>query len=235
MNFQKDIPRLSAPSPLWLAQFKVLMKDSWLKEKVNRTRRLEEQWIYLRDLDPTLADRPRGLVVDLGCGPGELLEIARYFKHDILGVDAVDGQGGMGDQYLRASRLLRERQQIPCYASDFWGWVRDVENFTGTATLINSRGSWEQMFSAYMVGEPHHVHHDANRLTWDYSPKLQEATVKAIKAIHQALRKDGLFIVHFNGAKNHLQYRRFFNTVAESTGLKSLPSSSEYISRWAAR
>ena len=221
-----DLPLFPVPAE-WDRDFETLVSDPWLREKLNRQRRIAQQLAYLTahaTPEFRIADsRPKGqVVIDLGCGPGELLEIARYYGYEIYGVDAAAGNGGMGDAYLQAASLLCSRQDIPTYRWGFAPWVRSSFPglYKGHAALINARGSWEQMHADWMYGEPHHVHHRADLMRWKIDGTLASAMMQEFRVLHNCLHPDGCLLIHCNRAANHDEFEPLMLEAAEVVGLK---------------
>lgn len=212
-----------------------LMADPWLREKLRRDRRLREHGDYLERLAPWIADVEPGLVIDIGPGGGELMEICRELGHDILGIDAATGHGGMGRKYLEASRLLTASRNLPvAYVGLFLAirtgldpWRHDESSCHadwiesgGQAALINSRGSLEQVFAQYMEGPPHDEHHTASQMTWRLRDKM---TMKAMRGLMDwaafQLRPGGVFLCHLNGSINTEQAEQELDRRAITAGL----------------
>src|SRR5690606_26418783 len=71
------------PSAEWQYAAATLLDDPWLARKVDRERRLKEHRAYMERYCAELDGK--GLVIDIGPGPGEFLELCRAKGHDILG------------------------------------------------------------------------------------------------------------------------------------------------------
>lgn len=214
------VPPKAIPNPEWAREFRLLiLSRPWLKEKLDRTRRLQEQWAYLRELVPELWDgESKGLIIDLGCGPGELLELTRQYGFDVLGVDASAGDGGMGDAWLKAARMLSERNRVPVEVKPFSTWLYSTK-LENAARLINSRGSWEQMFSEYMDGPPHHEHHNATKLSWRIDDNLMNCLVGVMIRLTRILQSNGILLIHCNGSSNHQEFEPLLLKAADIAGL----------------
>jgi hypothetical protein len=225
MPLLHDLPETE--SDAWLSQYSVLMQDAWLRKKLSRTRRLGEHLNYLFEYAPEVfVTNPPGLVIDFGPGAGELLEIGRMLGFRILGVDAKTGAGGMGDNYLDACRLIVQRQNLPvryCGAEHFMSNEALSPDLHGSAVLINSRGSIEQMFSRLMDGPRHHLHQDCRKLRWQENPRTQEALEAFLWRCKQLLTFGGVLLVAANGSANLDWYDGMIcRAAAEVGGLRLL-------------
>jgi hypothetical protein len=224
----------------WQCEWDSLMRDPWLRRKIDRRRRLREHLDFLRTYAPHLWDCEPGLVIDLGPGPGETLEIARALGHFEVGIDAARGFGGMGDEYLRASMIRVQQQGLAVgyvdalsASEDVMRGVSIVNDSTrnamlldgGHAVLVNSRGSIEQVFSEFMEGRPHHVHHNAEDMAWRLSDSLTEQAMRDLMrfACHE-LRPDGLFVCRLNGSSNTAQAEVLLDVHAVRAGLHCVKS-----------
>lgn len=212
-----------APNVEWQRSYdRLLIDDTWLKHKTGRKRRIAEQFSYLTANAPHVFETEPGLVIDLGCGPGELLEICRAAGHEILGVDADDsGKGGMGWKYVQLSRLVCEKQNIPTMRLGLFGWLNDysIERMAGRAVLVNARGSWEQMFAEFQDGPPHDEHHDSKKLRWRLDDALADRINLALTSLKRLLREDGLLLIACNGASNHKAFEELLANRAHAAGL----------------
>lgn len=223
---------LKPADDIWHVQWDMLMSDPWLKKKLDRNMRVNEHLKYLYDYVPEFFDEtlPAGAVCDVGCGCGELLEIARFYGRDAFGVDADSGEGGMGEEYLYASQLMVQRQDLEviyCGGQTFFAKVNcgDYGYRDGTVALINSRGSLEQIFSDCMEGEPHHKHHLAKTMHWRLNDKIVERQLERMfTAIHRLLVAGGRFMLHCNGARNGEQVDILLDQLATKFGFKTLMS-----------
>jgi hypothetical protein len=223
------------PNPQWQAQYDALTADNqWLAGKVDRKRRLREHAEYLTNFVPELFSiRRGGLVIDLGPGPGELLELTREMGFDVLGIDAKNGTDGMGDEYLTISKLMAERQELPieyCGLKKFT--MQDDPALAQAAVLINSRGSIEQMFSAQMEGAPHHLHHDSNQLSWLENGSTIDQFVHFFRICTRLLNVGGFMLIHANGAQNSGWYCKAIVKAAEECGGLRLLMREGLVHKW---
>jgi SAM-dependent methyltransferase len=216
-----DIP-LNAVDPVAKLRLEKLLRDPWLCRKTDRVRRLSEHhahlYKYLRELCDSRSVGT-GTVVDIGPGPGEFLELCRYYGHKVLGIDAPNGRGGMGDEYLEYSRLMTARQDIPVDCQGFVKWIcQPHEGERETILSVNSRGSIEQALSKHMIGEPHDLHHDCRKMAWSMSAAMNETFEVMFDGLSRLLVPGGLFLVVANGALNATDYDSAIVQHAEKNG-----------------
>jgi SAM-dependent methyltransferase len=219
-----------------------LLTSDWLRKKTDRPRRLKEHRDYLKEYAPELATMRHGLVIDLGPGPGELLEFARELEHEVLGIDAATGRGGMGRAYLLASRIITDAKHLQVEYAGVLGVVRrwrvgepqvrpdeaepkmnEILTRGGTTALVNSRGSIEQIFSDYMEGRPHDEHHMASDMFWRISDKLTRNAMRDLFSwINHQLRPGGVFLCHLNGSTNTAEAETWLDRIAGNAGLMAV-------------
>lgn len=200
---QSDLMLRDVPNDAWQNEWDGLMADPWLSRKLDRDRRLREHIAYLEEHVPDVLDQESepGLVVDIGPGAGETLDICRVLGHDILGIDAENGRGGMGDKYLRASQLMCQRQGIPVRYCGLMALAEDFdESLRGQCVLVNSRGSIEQALSDFMDGPPHDEHHDRSQLRWRNDERTYYAFHRVFSAFYRLLHPGGILLIHANGS-----------------------------------
>ncbi len=175
-----EMPLLPIPSPEWEEEYEGLLSSEhpmaiangymylgrWLKQKTDREDRLKDFSQYISDHAAEILNPLNGLVIDVGPGPGEFLEFARLNGNDVLGIDSPLGKDGMGLGYLRVSCLMTQRQQIPVRYVGFRHWLLNSEvDMTASASFVNFRGSFEQVFSHRMHGN-HWINKDCRMCRW---------------------------------------------------------------------
>ncbi len=209
------------PSAEWTACHDKLQQDPYVRKKCDRAQRLPEKRAYIDTYCPEIIDAEPGLVIDIGPGPGEFLELCSGYGHDVLGVDAVTGAGGMGDKYLEFSELMCDwlginvrRIGLPAFI------VEDASNWADMAVLINSHGSIEQCFADHMTGPPLEVHHDCRLLTWTITPELEEEFQRMFDVFRRLLRSGGHVLIYANGAANTGDYVALAESSAALAGLQ---------------
>jgi len=204
-----NLSLLSVESADWDPKFKNLMKDEYLARKYDRDKRLKEHIEYLTKLCPEMFQEGphRGLnVIDIGPGPGELLEIARCLGYNSIGFDAKMDDCEMGSPYIELSKLLVERQKLDVRYCGFENILTDLPVEKNSTFLINSRGSIEQVFKDHLIGIPHRHHHDAKRLSWSMSEDMVGDFTRLFTEASKILIPGGFFIIHGNGTTNTREY-----------------------------
>lgn len=236
-----DIPLRKACSQ-WEARRDLLVRgDDWLQRKTDRLRRLGEISEYVKTNCPEIMKTPKGLVVDIGPGPGEFLEIARHYGHEVFGVDAETGTGGMGNKYLDLSRLMTERQRVNVEYCGFEFWLTNIfthgtyewRELASSCVLINSRGSIEQSMSAHMEGIPHHVHHDCKQLAWKDSGETRDAFGGMFAKFKRLVKPGGHVLIHANGSANDKFYDEVVCESAERNAFKLVGGAGLTLHKWA--
>jgi hypothetical protein len=246
------IDLLPIERPGWEADYNRLMMIPYVKSKCDRKRRLREKRIHIADLCHHLQSQEPGLVIDIGPGPGEFLEVCRSMGHKVIAVDAPTGEGGMGDDYVELSALMLERQQIQTWRTGLMGFCRTYwgeddailktpggvvsmpnvrDQLQGSAVHINLQGSVEQCFAKFMAGPPHHIHKDCKQLFWDISVALIAEWRHMFYTFSDLLRPDGHILIYANGAKNTGEYETSIAEVAGTCGLE-LVLHSPRIHKW---
>lgn len=175
---------------------------SWAKRKLEMPRRRRELTLYIDRWLPELRTMVPGLVIDVGCGPGDFLALCRKMGHDVLGIDAPNGAGGMGDPYLEECRSWQREFNVPVNATGLkFAFPRLLSEFRGTVACINARGSIEQAAAECMIGLPHHFHHNCRELEWDR--QAGENFLRTFLSLsNDLLRPGGILLVAANGSRS---------------------------------
>jgi len=193
------------PREGWRKDFDGLMKDPYLSKKYNRERRIKDHRKYMGAFTPELKHVKGKKILDIGCAMGEYLEICREFGHEIQGVDAPLEDCEMGNEYIRLSKLMTERQHIPVDYCGLQAWLNKA-HAAGEYFYINMRGCIEQCFYEHQSGTPHRVTHNAGGLKWIITKELQDKFELMFKMFSHILEDGGRIAIWANGSKNNPEY-----------------------------
>lgn len=227
-----------SPGPEWEAEFKEVMKDSFLKKKYNREQRIAAKKKYIDENCAEIKAVKGKTVLDIGPGPGEFLEWCRHYGHKVMGIDGKETGSEMGDHYLKLSILMTKRQKInvaycgfeeylkekecgiPCVTVESKGYAEFVNIPSESAFWINLQGSLEQCLRDYLDGSPHRQHHTASRLLWKVDdPATWDVFYKMFTEFARILEPGGYVLIWGNGSANNPIYD---NYVLET--LKKIPA-----------
>lgn len=219
-NIDRICPLYPEPSSCWLAEMAELKKDGFIAKKYERRRRLVDKLQYIKAFCMHLLAPGPGLVIDVGPGPGEFLEIVRSAGRDVLGIDAPSGSGGMGDKYVRLSQLMHLRQNLRVNYAGLLEFIptKLSQELAGTAVLVNLQGSIEQCFAQYMEGEPHDQHHDCKQLSWRIDNALRAKLCEMFATFASWLIPDGHVLIYCNGAANFQAFAAELHAAAKVGG-----------------
>lgn len=206
-----DIPRND-----WKDEYEDVLSDDYVSKKYNREKRLTKKLAYIKNYLPEFYnDIQNGIIVDLGPGPGEFLELFREKGYSAIGFDTKIGDSYMGDEYLKISRLMVERQRLDVR----YVGVETLLNFPfedGEVLLVNSQGSIEQIFKEFLIVKPCKIHKDYRRISWDMSDKMIERITNFFKEIYRILKKDGVCLIYGNRTKNNKPYANLIRNIIGS-------------------
>ena len=207
----------------WESEYNRLIESprgKWLKKKTDRRRRLREISTFIDKYCPEIRTG-FGSLIDVGCGPGELMEIARYHGHDTWGIDAISGNGGMGDEYLSMCKLLTKRQGLRVDYIGCRGWNINWESRNNPAAhLIVCRGAIEQIMHESMDGVPHDIHHNCMAMSWQETNETVDRLVDFCSKARICGRPNGHLLIHANGARNTGWYDEAIVRAARESGFQ---------------
>ncbi len=205
------------PNKEWQQKYNKLMKDEYLSKKYNRDKRIKAKRKYITEHCPEIKHCKDKLILDIGPGPGEFLEVCREFGHRVMGIDAPINDCEMGNEYIQLSRLMTKRQKLGVIYCGFEEWLKEPldDEFKNTAFLINLQGSLEQCFKDYMTGPPHRETKNAGLLSWVIDDKLKVLFYKMFAEFDRILEDGGYVLIYGNGAKNAPQYDNLILRTAE--------------------
>jgi hypothetical protein len=214
------------PYPSWQVKFDSLMRDPYLAKKYNRIKRIKDKRKYMTAMTPEIkvAKGHGKLILDIGPGPGEWLEICREFGHRVIGIDAQINDCEMGNEYIQLSQLMTHRQNLNVFYIGFERFLLGVidENrpspFVGIPAIypesvfyINSQGSIEQCFKDYMSGTPHRITKNAAGLSWVVDKKLKDMFYKMFAEFERILEDGGYIFIWANGSTNNAAYNKLIH------------------------
>jgi len=180
-----------------------------LSEKLDFTRRYKELNSYIDKylFEAKQSNDKNNYIIDLGPGPGDFLKIFRDELNypNIKGYDArLDSIEGMGKNYVNLCYHYTMENNIPIEYCDFHetGFLGIKDN---SVFIINSRGSFEQIFRKYLLGKPHYIDHKSDQ-TWSHSIEMHNKLKNFFIDCSNILVKNGILLISFNGSKcNSLQ------------------------------
>jgi len=212
-----DLPLLEIPNKTWESKYKNLLKDDFLKNKYNRDKRIKDKISYINNYAPELK-KSNGLIIDLGPGPGEFLEICKFYGNDVLGIDSKPGTCGMGEKYLSLSKLLTQRQKIKVLYEGVNNLLNNKLPLEDNSVFfVNSQGSIEQIFQDFFIKESVDFHSGYRYLEWDFNnPNLIPTFTKFISEIKRILVPSGRLLIYGNGTASNEGTRKYRNMLVET-------------------
>lgn len=174
----------------------MLRRNHWLHNKIDVARRRMEHEAYFGRYLPEANDRPGELFVDIGPGLGESLQIAQSHGMDAVGIDSPpDSAGGMGNDYVGYCALCHVLHGLNVVYNGFDHMSAVLSK--RQASIINSRGSIEQVLAPHLEGEPHSVHHDCRRLRWN--PIFRDGIRYFLTECRSVMADNGILMIAANG------------------------------------
>ena len=205
-----------SPGEWWDKEYAEVMKDSFLKKKYNRERRIADKKKYIDENCAEIKAVKGKVVLDIGPGPGEFLEWCRYYGHRVIGIDSKLDGGEMGDHYVRLSKLMCDRQKLGVVYCGFEDYLNGqtttpaqiIQN--GSVFWINLQGSLEQCLRDYLDGPPHRQHHQASKLSWRVDdPATWDIFMRMFTEFARILEPGGWILIHGNGSANNSVYDNY--------------------------
>lgn len=183
-------------------------RNEWLDRKIDHVRRMAEHRQYFAEHFPEiLQPGTKGRFLDIGCGPGESLILARENGWEAVGIEHDTGEGGMGRDYVLYGQIYHTLNGLTVK----YGNARQVVSQLASQTedgldlfdCINMRGSFEQVFSDCMDGPPHDLHHKASSMRWRIDSETRREIRSFFSDLYYISNWASDVIIHFNGSANH--------------------------------
>lgn len=206
----------------------------WARRKLDMPRRQRELDAHRRQWLPELDGPPDGYVLDVGAGPGDFVAMCRSLGHEAFGIDAPEGRGGMGDDYLALCRDLRLSLGACVHEIGAVQWVDAALSFPPKeqAGVIHCRGAIEQCFAVALRGDPHDLHHNCRLLDWDPVEGALHLR-RFVSAAAVSLRPGGILVVIANGTRSTDEwYSRTMVSAAQNCGFDLVRSDGPLRHKW---
>lgn len=205
------------PSSEWESRMNKVLEVPYIKGKYNRTKRIQEKDSYVKSNLPELLSGGKA-VLDIGPGPGEFLEVCKYYGNDGIGIDAKISGSEMGDDYMTLAKLMTERQGIDVRYVGFENVLNNGELpfIDSMFNVINSQGAIEQVFRDHMIGPPIREQKDCRKLMWDMSSELITKMTHMFIEFHRILSVDGVVLIYANGCSDVPKYTNMIEGIIAS-------------------
>lgn len=201
----------------WESSYSALLKDPFIQKKYNRNKRIRDKIEYI-DILSYEVKKP-GFVIDLGPGPGEFLELCRYYGNKIEGIDSSLSENLMGFEYLELSRLMVKRQKIPVRYVGFENLLSSTLPWNDNEiSFINSQGSIEQIFSKHIKGNMESK--DYRGVYWTLDNSMSIDFDKLFSEAKRVLKEGGIFLIVGNSTGNTDEYFVFIKEKATKFGFE---------------
>lgn len=223
------LPLMRDPSPQWQVEYMRLTRDPYLKKKYDRARRIHDKLNYIDDLLPEVK-KGGGVVLDIGPGPGEFLEVCRKYGNEVYGIDASFEDCEMGDEYIRLSQLMTQLQKLQVWYNGFKDFVIPLPD--KSVTVINSQGSIEQVMKKHLVGPPHKQTKKASLLKWTGDDNMRADFEKMFVAFDRVLKPGGIVCIWANGAKNTKVYAELVDRLAKKYDWNVAKAKGDRLRKW---
>jgi len=216
------LPLSSSYRADWESQYKEVLEDEYICKKYNRKNRIQDKVDYINKHLPEVKAGAKGLIIDLGCGPGEFLEICRFYGNTVVGVDARLDDCEMGAEYIKLSYLLCKRQNLDVKYIGFENMLKKgrLPFEDNSVKIINSQGSIEQIFKDYLIGEPHINNKSSKKLIWKVDDSLDSVFYHFFKEVKRILKLNGVLVIYANGTNNKRQYDMLIRRTSLKAGLE---------------
>ena len=197
-----------------------------LSEKLNMPRRYNDLNAYINTylFESKQVNYKNKYIIDLGPGPGDFLKIFRDdLKYpNIKGYDArLDSIKGMGKNYVNLCHHYAMENNIPVEYCNF-----EETGFSGiknnSVFIINSRGSFEQIFCKYLIGDPIENHHNSKKLKWNHTDNMYKNISKFFNSCYLKLINNGILLISFNGTEDNTLFIKNIKNIINTNQFKIL-------------
>lgn len=202
---------------------KVSNSTEFIKYKYNRQRRWNDKINYITKSFPQYIkqENKNYYIVDLGPGFGEFLELMRYCGFKTIGYDAdLNSECIMSNAYVQLSALLAKRQKLNIKYIDFFTIYNKIPLPDNSTMIINSQGSFGQLFDKLVIGNINHGRldkNDANSL-WVENENTNNIMYDFLKECYRILIKNGCILICMNKIKNTDYILNVLNTLGIKLG-----------------
>ena len=212
-----EIELYPSPNDKWDIEYADLLQDSFISKKYDRKKRLKEKNDYIEQYLPIIKNGG-GYVLDIGTGPGEFLEICRFYGNKIIGIECRAGDiNMMGKQYHKLSELLHQRQCIDVKYDNFESFIENgrLPFDDNSLSVINSQGSIEQVFRNYMKDfeDERDGWIPSHNGVWIIDDKLAALFKVFFSEMERVLIISGTILIYGNGAKNANEYHNLITAI----------------------
>ncbi len=199
------------PNSTWQQEYNLLTSDPYVKKKYNRTNNINRFNHWVSNYLPEVKTGGK-VVMDIGPGFGEFLEICRSYGNEVSGIDAsMDVISVMGNEYMRCAKLMTERQKLDVLYYGFDKLIEEggIKYPDNHIDIINSVGCFEMMFKKFHIGEDLNKHRNTSLVSINPTDECKEYLLKIFREMYRVLKINGCFIIYFNTIKNMKEFSDF--------------------------
>jgi cyclopropane fatty-acyl-phospholipid synthase-like methyltransferase len=212
-----DIPLNPVPAE-FEAEYRELMSNAWLVNKINRGERIKEKQRYIERFLPKI--KAGGLnIIDIGTGPGEFLEVAQHYGCSAIGFDNCRRPISSVDtffSYNRFSIINHKRQKLNVVYTDFNDvMTHDHGKFVDKKyDIINCQHALNLIFETHFVPK---VTNDGH---WILTEELSATFDKLFSFFRSILVPGGAVMIAALCATNKDEYSRRIKAAAQRNGFE---------------
>jgi len=188
-------------------EYDELFSDVRFYEKMNREKRINEKVNYINFFLYEIKNGNKN-ILDIATGPGEFIEVCRYYKNNCLGID-IDTNilKNISDsfdkdklirfeKYLKFSKLNVIRQSLNVIYSNFNDCINNNILKNNKYDIINCQLAFHLIFNKNVIYENDNV-------KWIINDKLKTNFNYFINYIRKHLSNNGIFIFELDKAENN--------------------------------